>query len=110
MFTVRYPSGVAVQYNTACYLLRGNDGWQLYTKNPTEGGTWVASIQLSAGAVVEAVGACRVGNDAGGRTDEEALRRVVAHLPRLAQAFPTVVRQLKRGLRGFDATRQEWKG
>lgn len=58
MMTVRFPNGQAVQYNTACFLSRSSgDGWGLRTK---EGGSFVAFIQASAGAIVEFEGACRV--------------------------------------------------
>jgi len=59
MFTVRYPNGQAIQYNTANSLEYGVDGWHLYER---KGGKWVASIQPSAGVIVEATAACRVYN------------------------------------------------
>ncbi|MDP1795901.1 MAG: hypothetical protein Q8K78_00390 [Planctomycetaceae bacterium] len=52
MLTVQFPGGVRVQYNTANFLLRCADAWQLYTE---KNGDWVATIQLSAGVIVEAV-------------------------------------------------------
>lgn len=67
MFTVRYPNGQAVQYNTANFLKYENACWQLYTES---GGDWIASIQLSAGAMVECVAPCKVNN----AMDNELLR------------------------------------
>ena len=52
MLTLRFPSNLTVTYNTAKYLLRTSDGYHLYTE---KGGRWIASVQLSAGVVVEAV-------------------------------------------------------
>lgn len=60
MFTVRYPNGQAVQYNTAGFLKYNATVWEIYTKDPEKGGSWVASIQISAGAIVECVRACDV--------------------------------------------------
>ena len=57
MFTVRFPNGQTVQYNTAGYLVHGDNGWHLYVRKD---GPWVASIQPSAGAIVECTPACRV--------------------------------------------------
>lgn len=57
--TVRFPNGQAVQYNDANFLLRTENGWQLFTK---ENGKWLASIQTSAGVIVEAIPPCYVGN------------------------------------------------
>lgn len=60
MFTVRYPNGQAIQYNTANHLRYTSNGYELYTKDPDKGGGWIATIQSSAGVTVEAVSACRV--------------------------------------------------
>lgn len=57
MFVVRYPDGTAITYNTANYLVYEKHAWVLRTKKD---GGWVASIQLSAGATVECVTACKV--------------------------------------------------
>jgi hypothetical protein len=62
MMTVRYPSGLSITYNEANWLVYKTDSaaWELYTRNPKSGGFWVASIQNSAGALVEVRPACRV--------------------------------------------------
>jgi hypothetical protein len=109
MLTVRFPTGVAVQYNDAFFLRRGADAWTLWTKDPDEGGKWVASIQLSSGAIVEAQGACRVENAADGRGRERALQTVLEHLRWYGTSFPSAVKQLKRELRGFDSHRGQWQ-
>jgi len=59
MITVRFPNGQAVTYNDATHLIRSEDGWQLHTE---KGGRWVASIQSSAGVIVEAMPPCSVSN------------------------------------------------
>ncbi len=60
MLVVRYPNGQAVQYNDAYTLYRENDSWSLYANEKKT--KWIASIQLSAGVIVEAVTPCRVYN------------------------------------------------
>lgn len=61
MLRVRFPSGMVIQYNSATYLSQKEIGWDLYENKDEK--KWVASIQLSAGAVVEAIPACRVYNE-----------------------------------------------
>lgn len=60
MFTVRFPNGLSVQYNDANMLYYGEDSWEIYTALKENGGKWIASIQPSAGAVVEIVPPCDV--------------------------------------------------
>jgi hypothetical protein len=84
MFTVRYPNGQAIQYNTAHSLKYSPDGWKLYTRDPDKGGDWVASIQLSAGVIVEAKPACRVFDASQGIENESitALTKEIRSLKR----------------------------
>jgi len=109
MLTVRFPGGVAVQYDAAHYLLRDGAGWHLYTAAPDKGGQWVASIELSAGAVVEAVGACRIENPAAQLTGERAVEEVAQHIREYGRRVPKLVATLKRELAAFDARRMTWK-
>jgi len=61
MIRVRYPNGQSIIYEEATFLQRSQDGWNLYTD--TQAINWIASIQLSAGAIVEnADGKIRVTN------------------------------------------------
>lgn len=61
MMTVRYPTGVAVTFNDANWLVPLNDGsWDLYTADPANGGRWVARVQGSAGATLEVIRAAKV--------------------------------------------------
>lgn len=62
MLTVRLPNGQVLQYNDACWLKRSSNGWALYTADPDKypDAKWVASIQDSAGAIVEARPPCRI--------------------------------------------------
>ena len=85
--TVRFPNGQAVQYNSAHYLLRTESGWVLKT---SETGTFVAFIQLSAGAIVEFSAPCRV-YDA---VQEGKLRQLEA----CVDALTKEIRLLKRKL------------
>ena len=60
MLTVRYPNGMAVQYNSATFLEHSANVWHLYTRRPSEGGKWVASVQVSAGVIVESASPCAI--------------------------------------------------
>jgi hypothetical protein len=62
MLIVRYPSGVSIRYNTANQLIYHEQYWTLLTGPKDQGGTWVASIQVSAGVIVESVPACNIEN------------------------------------------------
>lgn len=55
MITVRFPSGLSFQYNTATYIRPCSTCHDLYTE---EGGTWVASVPLS--CIVESVPESRI--------------------------------------------------
>ena len=52
MLRVRYPSGLVVQYDSANYLSYGDYAWQLWKDSKQQ--SWVASVQVSSGAIVEA--------------------------------------------------------
>lgn len=58
MLIVRFPNGQAIQYNDANFLSCHQGTWVLYSNESKE--KWIASIQESAGAIVEAVRACDV--------------------------------------------------
>ncbi len=73
MMVVRYPDGTAVTYNNANFLRYNASAWSLYTK---EDGDWIASVQLSAGATVEAVPACKVERP----EDQIPLERLLEHV------------------------------
>jgi hypothetical protein len=109
MLTVRFPTGIAVTYNTAMFLKSGASSWRLYTADPDRGGQWVASIQVSAGASVEAVGACRIENPVEDLTSDHALRRVTAEVADLARRYPSQVAALKRALTQFDSRTRSWR-
>ena len=107
MLTVRYPNGVAVTYNTANFLSRETDAWNLYTTDPMKGGEWVATIQLSAGCVVESVRACRVENLLTGMTLPTAADLVLENLRELDYRH---LKALKIALKNFDARTGNWNG
>ena len=109
MMTVRFPSGVSIQYNTATHLAYKPGIWELYTEDPDKGGQWVASLQSTAGAVVEVLGACRIENPAAQLTGERALREVTDRIRTFGPGAGATLAQLKRALRAFDATRRAWK-
>jgi hypothetical protein len=57
MLTVRFPNGMAVRYNSACFCVWGSTYHTLCTH---EGGAWVATVPTD--AIIEAVSPCRVYN------------------------------------------------
>lgn len=87
MLQVRYPDGTIVVYNNANQLEHGPNGWNLYTKKD---GNWIATIQPSAGVIVEAVEACRVDrpSDLALRMQLEKAERRVKALERKLKARP----------------------
>lgn len=109
MMTVRFPNGTSVQYNSANFVTLGtaNDrGFHLYTDDTKR--IWIASIQESAGAIVEGVAACRVYNP----VREKSLSEIVdGILTGKATGYVDCVAlaRLKAGLRSFDAGRKRWK-
>jgi phage baseplate assembly protein gpV len=113
MFVVRYPDGTAVTYNTAGYLYRAETGWNLYTRNPDDGGTWVASIMHSAGATIEAVTACKVERPEDQAPLHQLLRAVVARLEDrenyVHYKVHPALRRLKKLLQSFDMRGNTWR-
>ncbi len=107
--TVRFPNGHAVTYKRAGYLDNRGPGWELYTG---EGGDWIASIQESAGAMIETTSPSKVENPTMtiGLTDAEAMEMVVRMLENHtcpAGAGEDTAR-MKAALRSFDARSWEW--
>jgi hypothetical protein len=94
MFTVRFPNGQAVQYNNAHCLNRESSAWVLYTAEPSKGGEWIASIQVSAGVIVESQSACRV-YDARQRIENEKIENLTKE-----------IRSLKRKIKGGGTGRK----
>lgn len=110
MITVRFPTGVAIQYSEANFLRYMSAGQELYTENPDRGGTWVASIPASAGCIIEVRKPCRVYNT-NHEPDQvvDALNRVLAD-PALRDRLPTdQIAEAKRRLGAFNAKRRTWK-
>lgn len=99
MIRVRFPNGTTIQYNTATSMRYKPEAWELYADGEKGKQIWVASIQLTAGAVVEGVPACWVYDakgDAVGirfegiRSDISAIRRKIGKLS-------TAERKARRG-------------
>lgn len=107
MLTIRFSTGVAVQYPSATYWQFYDTSVQLYTADPKGGGRVVATIQNNAGVIIEAAPAARVWDDTRAAASlVDQLRRELRDLP--PSARESLVR-LKRELQDFDATRKEWK-
>src|SRR5688500_18794169 len=104
VFTVRYPTGLAVTYNRAGYLVYlANGGFELYKR---QDGPWVVTIQAGAGAAVESQRACRSEFEA--MTVEKAAR-YLAERPEELKALPIyIARDLKRALTAFNAKTGSW--
>ena len=114
--TVRYPNGQAITYNRANVLRYGPHCWQLYYKDAAGRETWIASVQPSAGAVIESEPACRVENPLHGQGDpvsrwgpltpQAAVNFLLEHLDQLDRRR---LSELKRVLRAFDARGGHWR-
>jgi len=103
--TVRYPDGMAVTYNAANHLVYQGSAWKLYTR---AGGQWVASIQASAGAVIEAERHCSVVAFNGSAT--EMLRYIRDNMREFdGGSNCALLANIKRELRDFDARTGEWR-
>ena len=106
MMTVTFPSGVRVQYSTAGYLIRDQASWVLYTKKD---GDWIASIQMSAGVIVESVPACAV-TAPPIPSDDAALDALLRQIESGDRGTMNVwkLKHLKRALATFNAKRNAW--
>ena len=101
--TVRYPNGAFFTYNNARKLSYRPDfsSWEL----EDSAGCWVASVQLSSGAIVEAAPPCKVGTN-----DKEALGTVLDNLESYSGwQDAEKLAELKKRLQQFDAKRRFWK-
>lgn len=89
MFTVRFPSGVSIQYNDAAYASRGSGYTDIYEKKD---GRWIAQVPND--CVIEAVAPCRIYNPTD-RTAEyaERLGRIEKELRSLKRRIPTPKRK-----------------
>lgn len=109
MLTVRFPSGVAIVYNSASHVrYRENGDFEIYTRSPEKGGFWAATIQASAGAVVEVMAACSVSNP----LQLPELELMVNAIIQRRNPTYSEIRQLarlKRELRRFDVNLRRWK-
>jgi hypothetical protein len=103
--TVRYPNGQAITYNRANYLTYHEDRWNLHYRDAQGTTHWIASVQASAGAIVEAEPACEVANPLLGLTPQAAVTYLLTHL---AAVHPDDLGDLKRALSHFDARRGVW--
>jgi len=67
MLTVRFATGLSLQYNSANHAVRSQYGYtDLYSKEPSRGGTWIAQVPNDCLIEVALLGpmapACRVYN------------------------------------------------
>ena len=104
MMWVQFPSGVRVKYNAANYVIHGSGEWKLCDKDPAKGGSVIAVIQATAGAIVEICESCHVEN---ATTDGNRLtERLVRHL---RDVKPWNLKDLKRELTKFNSRSSCWK-
>ena len=113
MLTVRFPNGSWVRYNEVTHFtLRGDNSgrWDLYTDKAKT--RWVASIQTSAGAVVEATAPCATGSappPSLARAIQEVMWAIDARSS-LTWSAGDALADLKRALGDhFDARTKSWK-
>lgn len=109
--TIRFPNGVSLRYHNAKYLIRDAGSWALYTKNPNDGGAWVASIQLSAGCVVECEGqSVTISNPVEGKTNEEKINGLLDNLRGIKDWRGLEgLKELKKALAKFDSRTNCWR-
>jgi hypothetical protein len=98
MMTVRFPSGVSIQYNDAHYVQRTDTYSDLYTKKD---GFWIAQVPTK-GCVIEVQRACRVYDACAGDRAEQVLQNLEG-LPH------NTLRQLKRRLAKYRSRSAEWR-
>lgn len=107
MITVRYPNGQTVRYNDAHQTYTQSNGdHHIYTGNKDQGGTIIAVVQGSAGAVLEWTRPCEVSNPLTGFTNRTAAKHV---LDNLRQCDSSHLAALKRALTQFDSRTFTWK-
>lgn len=105
---VRYRTGLVVTYNDARFTRSDDKGnARLYTADPDKGGTWIATIQASAGATIEGTRACRSEFEA--MTVEKAARLLSEHPDELRKLPIYVARDLKRAFTSFNAKTGSWQ-
>ena len=103
MLRVRFPSGMVVTYNSADAVKHYEQDTYLLTKG---GGSWVALIQASSGAIIEAVSPCSVVGPSMSTVD--MVNHVVSLcLQRGLSALDLIA--LKRAVRDFNAKTGRWK-
>lgn len=100
MMTVRFPSGVSIQYNNANYVIRHDAGYtDIYEKKD---GRWIAQVP-SAGCVIEVVPACRVYDGLG---NDEAVEHILRNIKSIAR---WKLEKLKRCLADYNMHTGNWK-
>lgn len=78
MFTVRFPNGQAIQYNSANFASRSAEYTDIYTK---KNGTWVAQIPNT--CIIEAIPACRVYNAISEENKDRQIAKLMSNIKRL---------------------------
>lgn len=109
MLVVRYPDGTSVTYAIANYVnYLGNGAIELYTNKD---GRWVATIQASAGAIVEAEPASKIENPLKKLTGEAALDYVLENIHDLTKTWNGGYKAsgLKRKLANFSTRYRSWR-
>jgi hypothetical protein len=111
MLRVRYPNGTVLQYNDANHLYCDTTfpSWDLYSDSSKS--RWIASIQLSSGAIVERVKPCAVYNE-NENSLENAVEKVIADAESVSGNVWVTSRlaDLKHLLARFDGRTRMWKG
>lgn len=92
MLTVRYPNGQAIQYNNANYLRYSTSAYEIYNGDPDKSGKWIASIQLSAGAIVETTCPCKIHN----ALNENQFNNLTNELLRINKELKLIKKEIKK--------------
>jgi hypothetical protein len=101
--TVRFPSGQAVRYNEAKWVVWEGEGAAFYAGEDKK--RFIARVLPGSGAIVEFQSPCDVSNPLVNR--EDMARLVVNSIREITNR--TLLRELKCALQDFNATKYEWK-
>lgn len=108
MLTIRYPNGQSLTYNKATFLSYTTITWELYTE---ENGKWIASIQPSAGIIIETQRPDKIDNPIKNITNIDSLQRVLrlCEIKDMTIDEKDILNDIKKELKKFDGRIKEWK-
>lgn len=111
MITVRFPTGLKVQYNDAAYVEYHNIyGQAQYRIMDKEGGRLYALVPMSSGALIEFTKPCVATMTSGAETNQERIQWLIDHGRSMAGWGELgLLADFKKMLHHFDARARTWK-